>query len=103
MCYRDSRFKTLDLPSPISGIELLVVALPVAKVAPEPVWWGGEAVLIHSGLLDVLIGLAGPQEGTFHAVVTRDLTVRSLAVEVDIHLVQPVNPTTIHPAFQYTA
>src|SRR5438105_1999323 len=77
-------------PLPESEIEALRSSLPFVKCEPHPYLVIGERVRIRSGSLEGMEGVLLRKKGLLRVVLSLDLIMKSLAVEVDADNVEPV-------------
>ncbi len=79
-------------PSPLSTceIEALRSELPLREFEPHPFLTAGDRVRIHSGALAGMVGVLVRKKSNLRVVLTLDLILRSVAVEVGAHEIEPV-------------
>ena len=79
-------------PSPLasSEIESLRSGLPLREFEPHPYLASGDKVRIHSGSLAGMIGVLVRKKNNFRVVLTLDLIMQSVAVEIGIDEIEPV-------------
>ena len=80
--------KPVPLPEP--EIEALRSSLPLVKCEPHPYLVIGDRVRIKSGSLEGMEGVLLRKKGFLRVVLSLDLIMKSLAVEVDADNVEPV-------------
>ncbi len=92
---------TLGVPTPLplQDIERLRNALRSGVVAqPFPYLTAGTRVEIRSGPMQGLVGILRRRCGQFRVVISVDLIMQSIAVEVDACDVAPIRPLSSHRA-----
>jgi len=77
-------------PLPESEIEALRSSLPFVNCEPHPYLVIGERVRIRSGSLEGMEGVLLRKKGLLRVVLSLDLIMKSVAVEVDAENVDPV-------------
>ena len=77
-------------PLPDSDIESLRSGLPLRDCEPHPYLVAGEKVRIHSGALAGMVGVLLRKKNNLRVVLTVDLIMQSISVEVGIDEVEPV-------------
>lgn len=82
------------VPLPHADIEALRSSLPFVKCEPHPYLVIGERVRIRSGSLEGMEGVLQRKKGLVRVVLSLDLIMKSVAVEVDADSVEPV-PTFV--------
>jgi len=70
-------------------IESLREGLRMGKVEPHPYLVEGERVRVKTGIMAGMQGILLRRKGSFRLVLTLDLIMKSIAVEVDIEDVEP--------------
>lgn len=80
--------KPVPLPEP--EIEALRSSLPFVKCEPHPYLVIGERVRIRNGSLEGMEGVLLRKKGLLRVVLSLDLIMKSVAVEVDADNVEPV-------------
>jgi transcription antitermination factor NusG len=75
---------------PDAEIESLRTGLDLGKFEPHPYLIAGERVRIIAGSMEGMEGILLRQKNEMRVVLTLDLIKRSVAVEVDVHDVEPV-------------
>lgn len=80
--------KPVPLPEP--EIEALRSSLPLVKCEPHPYLVIGDRVRIKSGSLEGMEGVLLRKKGFLRVVLSLDLIMKSLAVEVDADNVEPI-------------
>ncbi len=78
------------VPLPISEIESLRSGLPLRDFEPHPYLVVGERVRIHSGALAGMVGVLVRKKNNFRVVLTLDLIMQSVSVEIGIDEIEPV-------------
>ena len=78
------------VPLPEAEIEALRSSLPFIKCEPHPYLVVGERVRIRSGSLEGMEGILLRKKGLLRVVLSLDLIMKSVAVEVDADNVEPV-------------
>lgn len=80
-----------NAPTPLADdlIESLRSTLPLLKCEPHPYLKVGERVRVHSGPLAGMVGVLVRKKNDFRIVLTVDLIMQSVAVEVDASQVEP--------------
>jgi transcription antitermination factor NusG len=78
------------VPLPESDIEALRASLPFIKCEPHPYLVIGERVRVKSGSLEGMEGILLRKKGLLRVVLSLDLIMQSVAVEVDADNVEPV-------------
>ena len=84
------------VPLPESDVEALRSSLPLIKCEPHPYLKVGERVRIKSGSLEGMEGILLRKKSLLRVVLSLDLIMRSVAVEVDAENVEPVVSFTCH-------
>ena len=79
-------------PSPLatSEIESLRLGLPLREFEPHSYLVAGDRVRIHSGALAGMIGVLVRKKSKLRVVLTLDLIMQSVAVEIDADEIEPV-------------
>jgi transcription termination/antitermination protein NusG len=79
-------------PAPLanSEIESLRSALPLREFEPHPYLVAGDRVRIHSGPLAGMVGVLVRKKNNLRVVLTLDLIMQSVAVEIGMDEVEPV-------------
>jgi transcription antitermination factor NusG len=79
-------------PSPLasSDIESLRSGLPLREFEPHPYLVAGDRVRIHSGPLAGMVGVLVRRKNNLRVVLTLDLIMQSVAVEIGMDEVEPV-------------
>ena len=77
-------------PLPNSDIESLRTALPLCQFEPHPYLAVGDKVRVHSGSLAGMVGVLVRKKNLARVVLTLDLIRQSVAVEMDIDQVEPI-------------
>jgi transcription antitermination factor NusG len=77
-------------PLPIFEIESLRSGLPLRDFESHPYLVVGERVRIHSGALAGMVGVLVRKKNNFRVVLTLDLIMQSVSVEVGIDEIEPV-------------
>lgn len=80
-------------PLPDADIEALRASIPLLKCEPHPYLVIGERVRIKEGSLAGMEGVLLRKKGIVRVVLSLDLIMQSVAVEVDATNVEPVSPT----------
>jgi transcription antitermination factor NusG len=78
------------VPLPVVEIEALRASLPFIKCEPHPYLVIGERVRVKSGSLEGMEGVLLRKKGLLRVVLSLDLIMQSVAVEVDADNVEPV-------------
>jgi len=78
------------VPLPAVEIEALRASLPFIKCEPHPYLVIGERVRVKSGSLEGMEGVLLRKKGLLRVVLSLDLIMQSVAVEVDADNVEPV-------------
>jgi transcription antitermination factor NusG len=78
------------VPLPESDIEALRSSLPFIKCEPHPYLVIGERVRIRAGSLEGMEGILLRKKGLLRVVLSLDLIMQSVAVEVDADNVEPI-------------
>jgi transcription antitermination factor NusG len=78
------------VPLPESDIEALRSSLPFIKCEPHPYLKVGELVRVKSGSLEGMEGILLRKKGLLRVVISLDLIMKSVAVEVDADNVEPI-------------
>src|SRR5271166_3991722 len=88
-CFRSSVGRQ---PSPLatSEIESLRLGLPLREFEPHSYLVAGDRVRIHSGALAGMIGVLVRKKSKLRVVLTLDLIMQSVAVEIDADEIEPV-------------
>lgn len=76
-------------PLPTSEIESLRSGLPLREFEPHPCLTSGDRVRIHSGPLAGMVGVLVRKKNNLRVVLTIDLIMQSVAVEIDIDEIEP--------------
>jgi transcription antitermination factor NusG len=85
-----------DAPAPVPDTEIDAVRTVLASRRPAGPWpflESGQRVRIRSGAMEGLEGLLVNQENCWRVVVSISLLQRSVAVEIDRDMVEPVRTT----------
>ena len=79
-------------PSPLSTseIEALRSELPLREFEPHPFLNAGDRVRIHSGALSGMVGVLIRKKSNLRVVLSLDLIMQSVAVEIDADEIEPV-------------
>jgi transcription termination/antitermination protein NusG len=77
-------------PLPTSEIESLRSGLPLRDFEPHPYLVAGERVRIHSGALTGMVGVLVRKKNNLRVVLTLDLIMQSVSVEIGIDEIEPV-------------
>ena len=77
-------------PLPEFEIETLRATLDPSRVEPWPTLAAGQRVRIRSGMLAGMEGIVVRQKGSFRIVITLELILQSIAVEVDAVDLEPL-------------
>jgi transcription antitermination factor NusG len=77
-------------PLPTSEIESLRSGLPLRDLEPHPYLVAGERVRIHSGALAGMVGVLVRKKNNLRVVLTLDLIMQSVSVEIGIDEIEPV-------------
>ena len=77
-------------PLPSSEIESLRSGLPLREFEPHPYLVAGERVRIHSGALAGMVGVLVRKKKNLRVVLTLDLIMQSVAVEIGINEIERV-------------
>jgi len=75
---------------PTSEIEALRSGLPLVECEPHPYLVAGDRVRIRSGSLAGMLGVLVRKKNNFRVVLTLDLIMQSVAVEIGIDEIDPV-------------
>jgi len=75
---------------PTSEIEALRSGLPQVEYEPHPYLVAGDKVRIRSGSLTGMIGVLVRKKNNFRVVLTLDLIMQSVAVEIGIDEIEPI-------------
>jgi len=78
------------VPLPESDVEALRSSLPFIKCEPHPYLVIGERVRIRGGSLEGMEGILLQKKGLLRVVLSLELIMKSVAVEVDADNVEPV-------------
>ena len=78
------------VPLPESDVEALRSSLPFIKCEPHPYLVIGERVRIRGGSLEGMEGILLRKKGLLRVVLSLELIMKSIAVEVDADNVEPV-------------
>ena len=78
-------------PLPEAEVEALRSGLHLRQAEPHPLLTLGERVRIRSGALAGLEGVVVRKKNSLRVVLTMDLIMRSISVEVDVEELEPVN------------
>ena len=78
-------------PLPETEVEALRSGLHLRQAEPHPLLTVGERVRIRSGALTGLEGVVVRKKNSLRVVLTMDLIMQSIAVEVDGEELEPVN------------
>ncbi len=81
------------VPLPEADIQALRSSLPLMKCEPHPYLKVGEHVRIKSGTLEGMEGILLRKKGMLRVVLSLDLIMKSVAVEVDADNVEAVVPS----------
>jgi transcription antitermination factor NusG len=76
---------------PETYIQSLREGLRLGKVEPHPYLVAGETVRVRTGVMAGMQGVLLRRKGSFRLVLTLDLIMKSVAVEVDIDDVEPAH------------
>jgi transcription antitermination factor NusG len=81
-------------PSPLSAreIESLRAGLPQLRYEPHPYLAAGEKVRIVAGALEGMVGVLVRRKNNFRVVLTLDLIMQSVAVEIGMEEIEPFRP-----------
>ena len=79
-------------PLPEFEIETLRSALDPLRVEPYPMLTAGQRVRINSGALSGIEGIVVRQKNSLRVVITLELILQSIAVEVNAEDLEPVDP-----------
>lgn len=79
-------------PLPAREIESLRAGLPRLRSEPHPYLAIGEKVRIISGALEGMIGVLVRRKNNFRVVLTLDLIMQSVAVEIGMEEIEPFRP-----------
>jgi transcription antitermination factor NusG len=79
-------------PLPAREIESLRAGLPRLRCEPHPYLAMGEKVRIISGALEGMIGVLVRRKNNFRVVLTLDLIMQSVAVEIGMEEIEPFRP-----------
>ncbi len=77
-------------PLPTSEIESLRSGLPLRDFEPHSCLIAGEKVRIHSGALAGMVGVLLRKKNSFRVVLTLDLIMQSVSVEIGIDEIEPL-------------
>jgi transcription antitermination factor NusG len=77
-------------PLPTSEIESLRRGLPLRDFEPHTYLIAGEKVRIHSGALAGMVGVLLRKKNNLRVVLTLDLIMQSVSVEIGIDEIEPV-------------
>ena len=77
-------------PLPDDDIEQLRSGLHLVRAEPHPTLTTGETVRIRRGPLQGMTGVVTRQKNSFRVVLTVDLVMKSVAVEVSVSDVEPI-------------
>ena len=77
-------------PLPSSEIESLRSGLPLRDFEPHPYLVVGKRVRIHSGALAGLVGVLVRKKNSIRVVLSLDLIMQSVSVEIGIDEIEPV-------------
>lgn len=77
-------------PLPTSEIEALRSELPLREFEPHPYLVAGDRVRIHSGALAGMVGVLLRRKSNLRVVLTLDLIMQSVAVEIGAKEIEPV-------------
>lgn len=78
------------VPLPDEEIARLRAGLPFVKAQPHPLLTAGETARICRGPLEGLTGIVTRQKNNLRVVLTLDLIMKSVAVEVSMEDIEPV-------------
>jgi len=78
------------VPLPEADIEALRSSLPFIRCEPHPFLVIGERVRIKRGSLEGIEGILVRKKGMLRVVISLDLIMKSVAVEVDANDVEPI-------------
>jgi transcription antitermination factor NusG len=81
-------------PLPEFEIETLRSALDPLRVEPYPLLAAGQRVRIRSGALNGIEGIVVRQKNSFRVVITLELILQSIAVEVNADDLEPIDSTS---------
>jgi transcription antitermination factor NusG len=84
------------LPLPDGEIEALRQGIGLVRLEPHPYLVVGERVRINAGPLAGMEGVLIRKKNSFRVVLTLSMIMQSIAVELDVDDLEPVNPT-LHP------
>jgi len=91
------------LPVPDSYIHFLREGLRHGKIEPHPYLTAGTRVRIRSGVMAGLEGVLLRKKNNFRVVITLEMIMRSVTVEVEIEDVEPVSRITCASQLQLAA
>ena len=77
-------------PLPSAEIESLRSGLPLREFEPHPYLVVGKRVRIHSGALAGMVGVLVRKKNNLRVVLTLDLIMQSVSVEIGIDEIEPV-------------
>jgi transcription antitermination factor NusG len=77
-------------PLPEFEIETLRTALDPLRVEPYPTLTAGQRVRIRAGALAGISGIVDRRQNSFRVVITLELIMQSIAVEVDADDLEPI-------------
>jgi len=75
---------------PTAEIEALRSGLPLVEYEPHPYLVAGDRVRIRSGSLTGMVGVLVRKKSHFRVVLTLDLIMQSVAVEIGIDEIEPI-------------
>ncbi len=90
-------------PLPEEEINALRTGLHLREVAPHPLLTVGQRARIRSGALAGMEGVVMRQKNSFRVVLTMNLIMQSIAVEVDGRELEPIDSHTPGRAMDYTS
>jgi len=79
-------------PVPDSEIDMIRLGLDLRKIEPHPYLTVGERVRIKAGALEGLEGVLIRKKNDLRVVITLDLIMKSVAIEVDGDELEPARP-----------
>lgn len=82
----------MSLPVPDSYIDFLREGLTLGKIEPHPYLKAGMKVRIHSGVMAGTEGVLLRKKNNPRVVVTLEMIMKSVTVEVEIGDIEPVEP-----------
>jgi transcription antitermination factor NusG len=77
-------------PLPAAEIESLRSGLPLRDFEPHPYLVAGRRVRIHSGALAGMVGVLVRKKNSLRVVLTLDLIMQSVSVEIGVDEIEPV-------------